>query len=48
MSPDKLNPAPVAVFRKRYSDGDNYMAMLLARRGGMVFTMCSSGDVGGA
>ena len=54
VNPDKLNPAPVAAFRKRYPDGDNYVATPLAResyrvrRGGMVFTVCSSGDVGSA
>ena len=54
VNPDKLNPAPVAAFRKRYPDGDNYVATplvrepYLVRRGGMVFTVCSSGDVGGA
>ncbi len=53
VNPDKLNPAPVAAFRKRYPDGDNYVATPLARepyrvrRGGIVFTVCSSGDVGG-
>ncbi len=52
VNPDKLNPAPVAAFRKRYPDGDNYIATplvrepYLVRRGGMVFTVCSSGDVG--
>ena len=52
VNPDKLNPAPVAAFRKRYPDGDNYVATplvrepYLVRRGGMVFTVCSSGDVG--
>ena len=54
VNPDKLNPAPVAAFRERYPDGDNYVATPVARepyrvrRGGMVFTVCSSGDVGGA
>ena len=49
---DKLNPAPVAAFRKRYPNGDNYVATPLARepyrmrRGGMVFTVCSSGELG--
>ena len=52
LNPDKLNPAPVVAFRKRYPDGDNYVATplvrepYLVRRGGMVFTVCSSGDVG--
>ena len=52
VNPDKLNPAPVAAFRERYPHGDNYVATPVARepyrvrRGGMVFTVCSSGEVG--
>ena len=52
VNPDKLNPAPIAAFRKRYPDGDNYVATPLVhepyrvRRGDMVFTVCSTGDVG--
>ena len=52
MNPDKLNATPVAAFRERYPNGDNYMATPLARepyrmrRGGLTFVVCSSGDIG--
>ena len=52
VNPDKLNPTPIAAFRRRYPNGDNYVATPLARqpyrmrRGGMVFTVCSSGELG--
>lgn len=52
LNPDKLNATPVAAFRERYPNGDNYVATPLARepyrmrRGGLTFVVCSSGDIG--
>ena len=54
INPDKLNPAPIEAFRKLYPRGSNYVATPLTRepypikRRGMAFTVCSSGNVGGA
>lgn len=51
INPDKLNPAPVEAFRKRYPIGNNYVATPLARepyqvrRRGHLFTVCSNGDL---
>ena len=52
INPDKLNPAPIEAFRQLHPHGDNYIATPLAlepytvRRGAVVFTVCSSGDIG--
>ena len=51
INPDKLQPAPIETFRRRYPLGDNYMATPLAgnpytiKRGGLAFTVCSGGDI---
>ena len=51
INPDKLQPAPIETFRRHYPLGDNYMATPLAgnpytiKRGGLVFTVCSGGDI---
>ena len=51
INPDKLNPAAVEVFRKRYPTGNNYVAAPLARkpyqirRRGIRFTVCASGSI---
>ena len=51
INPDKLNPAPIEVFRQRYPVGENYVATPLLgepyaiKRGGLVFTVCSCGDI---
>ena len=51
INPDKLNPAPVEIFRKHYPNGNNYVATPFARkpcrirRRGIPFTVCSSGDI---
>ena len=51
INPDKLNPAPVEIFRKYYPNGNNYVATPFARkpyrirRRGLPFTVCSSGDI---
>ena len=49
---DKLDPAAAVAFRQRHPHGENYVATPLARephrirRGGLVFSVCSSQDVG--
>lgn len=51
INPDKLQPAPIETFRRRYPLGDNYVATPLAgnpytiKRGGLAFTVCSGGDI---
>ena len=51
INPDKLNPAPVEIFRKHYPNGNNYVATPFTRnpyrirRRGIPFTVCSSGDI---
>ena len=51
INPDRLNPAPVEVFRRIYPNGTNYVVTPLERpayrirRGGLVFTVCSTRDL---
>ena len=52
INPDKLNPAPMEAFRRHHPLGDNYVVTPLAhqpyavKRGTLVYTVCSSGDIG--
>jgi predicted AAA+ superfamily ATPase len=51
INPDKLDPAPTEAFRALYPSGENYVvcpevrAPYRVRRGGRVFTLCTTGDV---
>lgn len=51
INPDRLDPAPVEAFRALYPNGENFVVCPEAgvphrmRRGGRVFTVCSTGDL---
>ena len=51
INPDKLNVAPINAFRELYPQGDNYIVSPAVkrpyhiRRGGLVFSICSTKDL---
>jgi len=51
INPDKLNTKPIEVFRKSYTQGDNYIVSpavrkpYQVRRGGLIFTVCTTKDI---
>ena len=52
INPDRVDPAPLEVFRRSYPDGENYVVTPLdrepygIRRGGLSFTVCSTRHLG--